>query len=230
VWDEQGRVTRDSRCLQIAQAIENSLRRLRVDAITLYQIHWPDPKTPIEETLDTLVALQRQGKIRFIGLSNFSLGLLQSASRICRIESLQVPYNLLCREIERDLLSWCKSVHTSVLTHSSLARGLLAGRRPTGSQFEGTDTRSESEYFSLSQQVRKQGILDALTKISLRTGRGVSSVALRWILDTRGVTTALVGIKNGTQLKENLLAVGWHLSEDDRNLLDSCSLPVQPVH
>jgi aryl-alcohol dehydrogenase-like predicted oxidoreductase len=223
VWDEQGRVTRDSSRVQIARAIESSLRRLRVEAITLYQIHWPDLSTPIEETLETLVASQKQGKIRIIGMSNFPLELLQSASRFCRFESVQVPYNLLCRQIEGDVLTWCESAQISVLTHSSLARGLLAGKRPIGSPFAGTDTRGVSNYFSGDNQGEKKRVLDAATKISLRVGRSVSSVALRWILDAPGITMALAGVKNCAQLKENLQAVGWQLAEDDRNLLSSLS-------
>lgn len=222
-WDERGRVTRNASREQTTQAIENSLRRLQVDAITLYQVHWPDPRTPIEETLEALIALQKQGKIRFIGLSNFPLELLREASRICRIESVQVSYNLICREIEGDFLTWCESAQTTVLTHSSLARGLLAGKLPIGAHFTGTDTRGKSDYFSRDNEAMKQAVLDALKKISHLTGRSVSGVALRWILDASVITVAVVGVKNCAQLKENLLAVGWQLAETDRNLLSSPS-------
>src|SRR5229473_2604149 len=117
-WDSQSRVSRDSSRQQIVRDLEDSLRRLRLDVIPLYQVHWPDPETPIEETLDALVRCQSQGKIRFIGLSNFSLECVEKAQQKHRIDSLQVPYNLLCRDIEEDILPWCQTAKTSVLAHT----------------------------------------------------------------------------------------------------------------
>jgi aryl-alcohol dehydrogenase-like predicted oxidoreductase len=235
-WDDNGRVSRDASPKWIVQAIEDSLRRLRLDAIPLYQVHWPDPRTPLDETLDALAGCQREGKIRFVGVSNFSLACVQKAQRTHRIDSLQVPYNLLCRDIEKDILAWCQTTETSVFAHSGLARGLLAGRRPLGSQFGANDTRTRSLYFAENGRVEKQSLLSALDHMSEKTGHGVSSISLRWILDEPRVTAVLVGIKSRKQLNENLEALDWKLPSPDREILatlsDACptGLAGTPAH
>jgi len=218
-WDDNGRVTRDASPKWIVRALEGSLRRLRLDEIPLYQLHWPDPQTPAEETLDALNRCQKQGKIRFIGLSNFSLTDIQRLQGKHRIDSLQVPYNLLCRDIEKDILSWCETTKISVLAHTGLARGLLAGRRALGSQFGVNDTRTRSPYFSDNGRVEKQSLLSELEHISERTGHSVSSISLRWILDEPRVSAVLVGIKSRKQLNENLDALDWSLTSSDREAL-----------
>src|SRR5713226_4350289 len=192
-WDGRGRVSRDASRQQIVQDLDDSLRRLRLDVIPLYQVHWPDPQTPLEETLDVLARSQSEGKIRFIGLSNFSLECMQQARRTHRIDSLQVLYNLLSRDVENGVLAWCQANETSVLAHSGLARGLLSGKRPLGSQFQTNDTRARSSYFSDEGRLQKQSLLGALDHLSERTGRSVSSISLRWILDEPRVSAVLVG-------------------------------------
>jgi len=235
-WNSHGKVSRDGSRQQIIQDLEDSLRRLRLDVIPLYQVHWPDPRTPLEETLNALARCQCQGKIRFIGLSNFSLVEMQSAHRTHRIDSLQAQYNLLSREIENGVLSWCFANETSVLAHTALARGLLSGKRSLGSQFQANDTRARSSYFSDEGRKQKQSLLSALDRLSQRTGRSVSSISLRWILDDPRVSSVLVGIKSRTQLKENLQALGWRLNVSDREhlcaLSDACpsGLAGMPAH
>jgi aryl-alcohol dehydrogenase-like predicted oxidoreductase len=218
-WDDNGRVSRDASPKWIVRALEDSLRRLRLDEIPLYQLHWPDPQTPVEETLDALSRCQNEGKIRFIGLSNFSLTDMQRLRGKHRIDSLQVPYNLLCRDIEKDILSWCHITQTSVFVHTGLARGLLAGRRALGSAFEANDTRTRSPYFSDHGRVQKQSLLSTLQLMSERTGRSVSSISLRWILDEPRVSAVLVGIKNRQQLNENVAALDWSLTSSDHEAL-----------
>ena len=220
-WDDRRRVTRDASPRQVFQDIEDSLRRLRLDVIPLYQLHWPDPRTPLAETLEALARAQREGKIRYIGVSNFSLESLQARWKI-PIDSLQVPYSLLCRDIEDGVLSWCQTNKTSVLAHSGLARGLLSGKRPLGSRFRAHDTRTRSFYFSDEGRPQKQRLLSALGLLSERTGRNASSISLRWILDEPRVSTILVGIKSRVQLEENIQTLGWRLDASDRELL--CTL------
>lgn len=235
-WDGRGRLSRDASGQQIVQDLDDSLRRLRLDVISLYQVHWPDPQTPLEETLDALARSQSEGKIRFIGLSNCSLECMQRARQTHRIDSLQVPYNLLSRDVENGVLAWCQAHETSVLAHSGLARGLLSGKRPLGSQFQANDTRARSSYFSHQGRRQKQSLLGALDRLSERTGRSVSSISLRWILDDPRVSAVLVGIKGRAQLEENLHALGWRLDVSDRELLatlsDACprGLAGTPAH
>jgi len=223
VWDENGRVSRDSKPLQIRRAIDNSLRRLRLDSIPLYQVHWPDPSTPVEETFEELSRLQEQGKICSVGTSNFPLELLERARRVCRIDSEQVSYNLLSREAESDTLPWCDTHRASALAHTALARGLLAGKRSIGSEFIGSDTRAHSPYFSGEGGDEKQRLLDALSAIGRQYRRSVSSVALRWILDNSSIAAVLVGMRNRVQLAQNLESVDWQLAAADRELLSSFS-------
>src|SRR5258708_5794483 len=222
-WDSYCRVTRDLSQQQVRQGIEDSLRRLRLDVIPLYQLHWPDPRTPLAETLEALGRAQRAGKIRYIGLSNFSLESMQEAQWKLPIDSLQVPYSLLCRDIEDGILSWCQTNETSVLAHSGLARGLLTGKRPLGSSFKANDTRARSSYFSDEGRLQKQRLLSVLDLLSNSTGRSVSSISLRWILDEPRVSAVLVGVKSRVQLEENLQALGWRLDASDRGLLSTLS-------
>lgn len=228
-WDDNsGCVRRDTSPKWIRRALDDSLRRLRVDQIPLYQVHWPDPQTPVEETLDALSRCRDEGKIRFIGISNFSLECIQKARRMWKIDSLQVPYNLLCRDIERDLLSWCRNAQVSVLAHTGLARGLLAGKRALGSQFDANDTRARSPYFSDIGRAEKQNLLSALAHMSERTGRSVSAISLRWILDEPRVSAILVGIKSRKQLNDNLEALDWSLTSSDREALEILSNACPP--
>ena len=227
VWDSQGEIRRDASPKTIEQALNESLRRLRVESITLYQLHWPDTVTPPGEILETLKLFQDRGKIQFIGLSNVSLEQLESAHRTHPVDSAQVPYNLLCRGIEERFLSWCDVNQIGVLAHSGLARGLLSGRRPLGSHFKGSDTRNQSAYFAPEGRQQKEALVRALCETGRRARCSPAAAALRWLLDHRQVTSVLVGMNNLTQLKENLRAVGWRLPCADYELLSfhSASCP-----
>ncbi len=222
-WDEQGKVHRDLRKSAVLRAIEASLRRLRVDTIPLYQIHWPDCATPIEETLEALALCHDQGKFQFLGVSNFSLDLMQRTHLILPIASQQVAFNLLCREPEGELFSWCASSQVSILAHSGLARGLLAGRRTIGNGFDSTDVRSKSPYFSKEGRQEKQRLLDAIRLLSKKLDRPFSAVSIRWVLDNPEVGAVLIGIKNRQQLADNLKAVGWQLSPEVKDHLSYLS-------
>lgn len=222
-WDNKGRVTRDSSPKRIALALTESLRRLRVDSITLYQLHWPDLVTPLEDVLEVLHACQDAGKIRFIGVSNIPLDRLPQACRTQPVDSVQIGFNLLCRGVEDGFLDWCSSTYTSVLAHSGLARGLLSGKRQAGSHFGGTDTRKSSSYFSTERLAEKQKLVQALSDIGQRNGRTASAVALRWVLDHPQVASVIVGMKNPSQLCDDVQAVGWRLAPDEYKLLSSLS-------
>jgi myo-inositol catabolism protein IolS len=222
-WDGQGRTRRDSSPKHIEKALNDSLRRLRVDSITLYQLHWTDGTTPLQDILDLLLSYRDEGRIQFIGVSNVALDELQRSCPAHAIDSVQVAYNLLCRAVENGLLGWCGSTRTSVLAHSGLARGLLSGRRPPGASFDGPDTRNRSGYFSREGSEDKQRLVDALRQIGKRNGCSPSAVALRWILDQPRITSVLVGMKNPSQLEDNLQAIGWRLDSDDREFLSSLS-------
>lgn len=234
VWNENRKVERNLSSQSILRSLEGSLRRLRIDTIPLYQVHWPDPATPIEESFETLARCQDQGKIQCLGVSNFPLNLLRRAFSIRSFESDQVAYNLLCREPENDVFPWCHSSQVSILAHSGLARGLLAGKWPL--RFEFTDTRKNSPYFSDLGLLEKQRLLDAIRQLSRKIGRAFPSLAIRWVLDNPRVSAVLVGIKNPRQLEENLEAMDWSLTAEQRGSLsqlsDACPAGLSgiPVH
>lgn len=223
VWDQNRKVHRDLSRNTILRSLEASLRRLRVDTIPLYQIHWPDPATPIEETMETLALCREQGKFKFLGVSNFPLDLVRQTHAILPIVSQQVAFNLLCREPERELFPWCASSQVSVLAHSGLAQGLLAGRRSIGDPLGATDVRRKSPYFSQEDRQQKQGVLDAVRLLSNKYDRPFSAVSIRWVLDNPDVGAVLVGIKTRQQLADNLKAVGWQLSAEERRNLSHLS-------
>lgn len=222
-WDEAGRVHRDLSRKSVLSALEGSLRRLHLDSIPLYQIHWPDPAVPIEDVLETLARCRDAGKIQFLGVGNLSLDLLRRAHSACRFESQQVAFNLLSREPEREIFSWCQSVNVSNIAHSGLARGFLAGRRSAETELHATDTRRNSPYFSQRGQSEKAELLTVIRQISLEAKKPLSSVAIRWILDHPQIGSVLVGIKNRQQVEENLEAADWLLPSEVHDLLSRLS-------
>jgi aryl-alcohol dehydrogenase-like predicted oxidoreductase len=223
VWDQHRKVHRDLGKSTVKRSLEASLRRLRVDTIPLYQIHWPDPATPIEETLETLAMCREQGKFQFLGVSNFPLDLMRRTHAILPMVSQQVAFNLLCREPEGEMFSWCASSHVSILAHSGLAQGLLAGRRTIGQVVDINDVRRRSPYFSEENRREKQELLDAIRLLSNKLDRPFSAVSIRWVLDDPEVGAVLVGIKNRRQLVDNLKAIGWQLSSEERENLNYLS-------
>jgi aryl-alcohol dehydrogenase-like predicted oxidoreductase len=223
VWNAAGKVHRDLSRPSVIRALDASLRRLRIDSIPLYQIHWPDPAVPIEAVMETLGRCQDAGKIRCLGVGNLSLDLLKRAYSVRPFDSQQVAFNLLSREAELELFPWCGSTGVSNIAHSGLARGFLAGREPGERPFSGTDTRPNSPYFSPCGQLEKAQLLNAIRETSSKTGKPLPSVAIRWILDHSQIGSVLIGIKSRKQAEENLEAVGWRLAEDTHQLLSRLS-------
>jgi aryl-alcohol dehydrogenase-like predicted oxidoreductase len=224
VWDGEGRVHRDLSRESVFRSVEASLRRLRLDVIPLYQIHWPDERTPIEETLDALAHCQKQGKIRHVGVCNFPVDLLRKAYSVHPFQSEQVAFNLLCRDPEGELFPWCNSQGIGIFAHSGLARGFLSGHYAPGDGSWLRDTRRNSPYFSGEARREKQELLDAIATIARETGRSFPSIAIRWVLENPSVSAVLVGAKNRRQLNENLQAVGWQLEAKSFQVLGELSL------
>lgn len=215
--DGYGKIIKDNSPANVVRALENSLRRLRLEAISLYQIHWPDPGTPLEETFSALLACQKAGKIKHIGCSNFSVEGLDRLRKSGKIESLQIPYNLIDRGIENETLCYCREAHISTLTYSSLARGALSGKYTEKPLFRGTDSRAKSKYFLNETAEERKGLLKLLKEIALKQGKTMSQTAVRWILDNPSVTCAIVGFKNAAQVEDIRGALEWQLSAEDYN-------------
>jgi aryl-alcohol dehydrogenase-like predicted oxidoreductase len=231
-WDG-GRVSRNASRARIMQEVEDSLRRLRTDYIDVYQVHWPDPLVTIEETAEAMRTLFEQGKIRAIGVSNFSVLQMERFRRIAPLHVLQPPYNLFERGIEADLLPYCRENNIATLGYGALCRGLLTGRMKTDTVFAGDDLRRSDPKFlgpRFAQYLTAVHRLDRLAR--QRFGRHVIHLAVRWMLD-QGITTALWGARHPDQLQPVDEVTGWSLdaaamAEIDRILRETITDAVGP--
>jgi aryl-alcohol dehydrogenase-like predicted oxidoreductase len=228
-----GKVFRNATAARIRQELEESLRRLRTDRIDLYQVHWPDPLVPIEETARALEALHAQGKIRAIGVSNFSPAQMEAFRAVAPIHTVQPPYNLFERGIEKDVLPYAHGAGITVVAYGALCRGLLSGKITASPRFKGDDLRKTDPKFKqprLNQYLAAVKDLQQLAKA--RFGKNVLALAVRWILD-QGGTVALWGARTPEQIAPVDDALGWSLDsaamkEIDRILKDDIRDPVGP--
>jgi aryl-alcohol dehydrogenase-like predicted oxidoreductase len=229
-----GAIYRDSRPARIRQEIEDSLKRLRTDYIDLYQVHWPDLETPIAETARTLEDLRRQGKIRAIGVSNYSPAQMDSFRAAARLDAVQPPYNLFEREIEADVLPYAKRVGLTVVSYGALCRGLLSGRMSAETKFEGDDLRKVDPKFHDQRFSRYLAAVDELKTLARqRFGKSVLALAVRWVLD-QGPTIALWGARNPGQLDPIKEIEGWQIDTETKNDIDAIltrciAAPVSPA-
>jgi aryl-alcohol dehydrogenase-like predicted oxidoreductase len=218
-WKD-GRVYRDSRPARIRQEVEDSLRRLRTDVIDLYQVHWPDSETPIAETARTLEDLRRQGKIRAIGVSNYSPAQTETFRAAARLDAVQPPYNLFERDIEADVLPYAQATGLAVLSYGALCRGLLSGRMTANTNFDGDDLRKVDPKFQGERFSQYLAAVEALKTLAReRFGKSVLALAVRWVLD-QGPTIALWGARHPAQLQPIDEIGGWHIDEATRKDID----------
>jgi len=225
-WEEdptggRARTFLDSSAKRVVQALEGSLRRLKMDSIPLYQVHWPDPKVPTEETMAALVQCQEQGKIQQIGYSNATPQILSQVHQIHPLASLQVPYNLGCRAIEQETIPLCMSLGIGVLVYGPLAQGLLTGMYDRQSRFGQDDQRHRLPHFHGAELERYLRLVDRLREVAHGYGKLPAQVALRWVLDKQAITSAIVGVKTPAQTVENAGATGWNLSAEDIAYLET---------
>jgi len=201
--------------------IDVSLKRLRTDYIDFYQIHWPDPNTPIEDTLFAMKKLKQSGKIRCIGCCNFPLGLLKEAIKYAEISTIQIPYNLIDRKFEGDLLPFCGENNIAVLAYSPIARGFLSGKYDKDTTFGLDDRRSRSgdEYFQGEALMKNLEILKRLKFVAKKLGKTPSQIALWWVLENPYITTAIFGAKNSAQVEENTAASDFTPTQEDIEFL-----------
>jgi len=199
----------------IIKECEDSLSRLGTDYIDLYQIHWPDSTTPIEETMETVALLIKQGKVRYAGVCNYNVSQLEEARKYVNILSNQVPYSMVKREIEQELVPYCIDNDISILAYSPLERGLLTGKMKPGHPFEKGDHRAGLYFFSDENMKRTNGFLDTLRPLADRKNATLAQLVLQWTLHQQGITVALAGARNDKQSVENALALAVYLSDDE---------------
>ena len=215
-----GKVYRNATRDRIMQEIDQSLRRLRTDYVDIYQVHWPDPLVPVEETAEAMRTLYVQGKIRAIGVSNFSVAQMQRFRKAAPLHVLQPPYNLFERAIEAEILPYCRANQIATLGYGALCRGLLSGRMSTDTAFEGDDLRRLDPKFQPPRFAQYLAAVRQLDQFAQdRFDRSVIQLAVRWMLD-QGISVALWGGRHPDQLNAAQGVGGWSLDAASRATID----------
>jgi aryl-alcohol dehydrogenase-like predicted oxidoreductase len=218
VWDESGKIGWSLKADSIRRECEASLRRLRVEVIDLYQVHWPQPEEDIEEGWQTMVKLKEEGKVRWIGVSNFSAEQMARVSKYGPITSLQPPYSMLRRDIEESILPYCQAHDVGVIVYSPMQSGLLTGAwtKERLAALPADDWRKEkNRHFQEPLFSRNLRLVDLLRQIGGRHGRTPGEVAIAWTLRHPAVTGAIVGARKPGQLKEIVGAAEWRLTDGE---------------
>jgi aryl-alcohol dehydrogenase-like predicted oxidoreductase len=204
----------------IARECEDSLRRLNTDYIDLYQIHWPDSTTPIEETMEAISKLIQQGKIRYAGVCNYNAEQLKEARKYINIVSNQVPYSMVMRDIEADVVPYCLEQNISILAYSPLERGLLTGKMQPGHIFQEGDHRAGLYFFRDDNIQMTNAFLEKIRPIAEKKGVTLAQLVLRWTIQQPGITIALAGARNEKQSTENAGALSVHLSQEELTFIN----------
>ncbi|HZB93088.1 MAG TPA: aldo/keto reductase [Stellaceae bacterium] len=228
-----GKVFRNASRQRIFREIADSLRRLSTDYIDIYQVHWPDPLTPIEETAEAMRTLFDLGRIRAIGVSNFSVEQMERFRKVAPLHTVQPPYNLFERGIEADILPYCREHGIAILGYGPLCRGLLTGKMRPDTRFGGDDLRKSDPKFRAPRYAQYLAAVDRLDQLAQqRYGKRVIHLAVRWMLD-QGITAALWGARRPDQLEPVAEVMDWSLddaarAEIDRVLRETVTDPVGP--
>jgi len=209
---------------QIVEACERSLKNLNTDRIDLYQIHWPSGTfgsevVPIEESMGALGKLKEAGKIRAIGVSNFSRAQLEAAARVGRVDSLQPPYSLFWRQVEAETVPYCVENKISIIAYSPMAQGLLTGKFDRDHKFEDGDNRASNKLFQGETYERAQNALDRLRPLADKYGVTLGQLSLAWLI-AQPQTSAIVGARNAEQATQNAVGGTIEIDEDDLEAID----------
>jgi aryl-alcohol dehydrogenase-like predicted oxidoreductase len=194
---------------------EQSLKRLKTDYIDLYQIHWHDPSTPISETMEAVTQLIKDGKVRAAGVCNYGVEEMETAEESINLASNQVPYSMLKRDIENDLVPWCTEHHKSILAYSPMQRGLLTGKFKPGHRFNPGDARPNTPYFKEKNIVKTNEFLNHIKPLASSKNATLARLVLRWTMQMPGITAVLAGARNAQQAEDNAGALKFTLSEEE---------------
>lgn len=216
-WDEQGRIIPRLKRASVRAEAEASLRRLGIETIDLYQIHWPQPDEDLEEGWEALAELIREGKVRSGGVSNFSRPQLQRLHALHPVASLQPPYSMLARGVETELLPYCGAQRIGVIAYSPMQKGLLTGKitRAWVSQLPPDDHRRNDPLFQEPRLTAHLELAEGLRRVAEPYGKTVAQLAIAWVLRRREVTAAIVGARHPAQIEQTVGAANWRLSEAD---------------
>lgn len=219
-WDEQGRTWKDCSVKYLKKAVEGSLRRLKTDCISLYQLHTHDGITPLSEVLEALIRLKSEGKILHAGISNIPANDLRCVTGTEVVASSQMQFNICFRDSLQDLIAFKDSYHMATLVYGVLARGMFTGKYDKNSAFGENDTRSRDSEFHENLD-RNISIVEGLRRIAARYGKTSGQVAIRWAIDNPYVTCGLIGMKSVDQVLENVGTTEWFLEEKDKIWLEA---------
>jgi len=218
-WDEKGKIRMDFSAASIRQECEDSLRRLQVDTIDLFQIHWPpeDNGPGLEEAWQTLAALKKEGKVRWIGVSNFNVAQIQRAEKIAPVTSLQPPYSIIRRKVEEETLPYCEKRGIGVIVYSPMASGLLTGAmtHERAAALPADDFRSRNPEFSEPRLSKNLELVERLRQVGARHGRTPGEVAIAWTLRHPAIAGAIVGARNAKQAEGVMRAGDLKLTRDE---------------
>jgi aryl-alcohol dehydrogenase-like predicted oxidoreductase len=223
--DEPKVVGRNSTYAHVIERTEGCLRRLQTDVIDLLLIHWPDHNTPFDETMRALERLKQDGKIRYYGVSNFNVAMMEECQRHGSLTANQVGYHLFDRRMEAEVLPYCAANGIGFMAYGSLGFGLLSGAFTPETTFVDWDWRSSGRTFGLplferEPFLRELTVAERLKQLAARHGKTLPQLAIAWVLGNPAVSVALVGMRNRRELAENIAAVDWRLSDDDRAEID----------
>lgn len=214
LWDEQKHVRIHLGPESIRREMEASLKRLKTDHVDLYQFHWPDPATPVEDSWQEMVRLKKEGKTRYIGVCNFDVPLLSRCEKIEHVQSLQPIYNMLESNIEKEILPYCLEHGVGVVVYSPMQSGLLTDTFNRSSLAK-DDWRLTSERFTAKNLEHAEQIVQRLKPIASRYGKTVAQLAIAWVLMHKAVTSAIVGARRVRHAEQNVGGAGWKIPDKD---------------
>jgi aryl-alcohol dehydrogenase-like predicted oxidoreductase len=222
---------RDASRDRVVSSIEKSLKNLGTDVVDVYLVHWPDPQTPFDETMRALEDIVQQGKVRFVGLSNFKRDEIDACMRVRRVDVVQYGWNMFDRRMQRDVFPYCRDHGIGVMAYGSLAYGLLTGTFTANADFGSDDWRARASkmgsiklidgLFGAESFPRNLRAVEELKGIAARYGKSLPQLALRWAISNPVVSTALVGCRTVTEVEDNVGALGWSIADADLAEIDA---------
>ncbi|TWV99468.1 aldo/keto reductase [Chitinophaga pinensis] len=213
----------------VIEECENSLKRLGTDYIDLLQIHWPDVTTPIDETFEAVLRLKEQGKILEAGVCNYNVAQMKEAEAVLKLASNQVPFSMVERTIENELVPYCIENKKAILAYSPLQRGLLSGKIKPGHQFGEGDTRANSKFYQTDNLNRINAFLDHIKPMAESKSVTLAQLVIRWTIERPGITVALVGARNAEQAIQNARAINVKLSAEEIKFINDRLYQLQLV-
>ena len=222
VWDENRAISNRLKKESVRKEVEASLGRLGIDVIDLYQIHWPVPDGDLEEAWTEMAKLVEEGLVRYIGVSNFSVGQMKRMQAIHPIASIQPPYSMIIRDIEEEILAYCGANNIGIIPYSPMQRGLLTGKynKESIKKLDSKDHRLGEPYFQEPELSVNLHFVNQLKPIAEKNERSLAQLAIAWVLRKPEVTAAIVGARRPSQVEEIVKAGDWILSRDDTNEID----------